>query len=157
MGLITQSAREIESYRSFPLFPSIILHSDHIINQINSDELRNCELPPILLRLLRSRIRTSLRQSWRRLWQCQGRCRHLLHGSAQARTDHEVSGARGHGRYPGHLRHDRGRHHHAEKYKSPHAVTPDSYTDKSAYAHLASGLCCGFSSLVIITLLRPQD
>ena len=23
----------------------------------------------------------------------------------------------------------------------------DTYTDKSAYAHLASGLCCGFSSL----------
>ena len=61
----------------------------------------------------------------------------------------DSSGASRHGWYPGYLRHDRGRHHRPEKYFSYDLVGTD-YTDKSAYAHLASGLCCGFSSLVYL-------
>ena len=41
--------------------------------------------------------------------------------------------------------------------QAPTPVTPDNYADKSAYAHLASGLCCGFSSLVDVWLRRPRD
>ena len=32
----------------------------------------------------------------------------------------------------------------------------DPYTEQSGYAHLASGLCCGFSSLVLMFLPRRQ-
>ena len=33
---------------------------------------------------------------------------------------------------------------------SPYLVPATDYTANAAYAHLASGLCCGFSSLVMI-------
>jgi hypothetical protein len=89
-------------------------------------------------------------RSWCCLWKRQGRCRYLLHGCAQARANHEVGGSRGHGRYLGYLRHDRGSHHCAEEYDMSDAVpsNPANYSYYQGYAHLASGLCCGFSSLV---------
>ena len=117
--------------------------------------VHNRILPPILLRIHRRRLRAHLRQPGRSLRLSKSRSGHLLHGSPQARAHHEIRGPRGHGRYPRHLRHDRRRHHRPKKYFPPHTVTPD-YSDKSAYAHLASGLCCGFSSLVKKRLFRLQ-
>lgn len=35
-------------------------------------------------------------------------------------------------------------------------VPATGYGSNAAYAHLASGLCCGFSSLVMVTLYRQQ-
>jgi len=50
----------------------------------------------------------------------------------------------------GYLRYDRGCHYCPEEYLWFYSVG-DGYTAKSGYAHLASGLCCGFSSLVILS------
>ena len=109
----------------------------------------NSSLRPqqLFLRLHRCRLSSRLRQSGCSLRVRQGRSRHLLHGCPQARAHHEVSCASRHGWYLGYLRHDCGSHHRTEKYHDFDLVPSKDYTANAAYAHLASGLCCGFSSL----------
>ena len=79
----------------------------------------------------------------------------MLNGCPQTWTHHEISRSSRHGRYLGYLWYDRGCHHRSEKYKSNNLVPANNeYKPNAAYAHLASGLCCGFSSLVIFLFMK---
>ena len=50
-------------------------------------------------------------------------CPQYFFGCPKARVDHEISRARGYGRYPRYLRHDRRSHHRPKKYTDPYIVT----------------------------------
>jgi F0F1-type ATP synthase membrane subunit c/vacuolar-type H+-ATPase subunit K len=71
----------------------------------------------------------------------------LLNGCSQARSHHEISRPSRHGWYLGYLRYDRCCHYCPEEYIFYYLVPAKDYAANAAYAHLASGLCCGFSSL----------
>lgn len=89
------------------------------------------------------RFRRSLRHG-------QGRHRHQQHLHLEARRGHEVSHPRRDGRYIGHLRHDRGSHSQPAQYNFPHAVkNTTDYSLKNGFSHMASGLVCGFSCVVL--------
>jgi hypothetical protein len=78
----------------------------------------------------------------------------MLDGCVEALVDYEISRTSGYGRYFGYLRDDRGCHHCPKKYLNFNLVPQTNYAAGPAYAHLASGLCCGFSSLVLFNIFR---
>ena len=71
----------------------------------------------------------------------------MFYGSLKTRTHYEVSGPSGYGWYLGYLWYDRGSHHLSEEYVFFYTVHKTGYSFYDGYAHLASGLSCGFSSL----------
>jgi hypothetical protein len=91
---------------------------------------------------------------WSRLWNCQSRHGHQQHLRLETCSCHEISHSRGHGGYSGYLRHDRGRHHQSERYAHVNAVkNVPEYSQKSAFSHMASGLVCGFSCVVPLSMI----
>ena len=101
-----------------------------------------------------SPVRIPTSRSGRRLRDRQGWHRHQQHRHLEASGGHEVPHPGRHGRYPGHLRHDRRRHHQPERYLRLHSVKKDTYDYRSGYSHMASGLVCGFSCVVLVMRLR---
>ena len=91
-----------------------------------------------------------LSRSGSRLWHCQSRHRDQQHCHLETPGCHEVPHPRRYGRYLGHLWHDRGRHYQSERYRFLNLVKKDgSYNYKFGYSHMASGLVCGFSCVVL--------
>ncbi len=129
-----------------------IINLNPICILLNHNSTKHVRFITLFLRLYRSSISTHLRQPWSCIRLSQSWSRHLLHGCPQTITHHEISCTCSHGWYFGYLRHDRCSYHCTKKYLSNNAVG-DTYTAKSGYAHLASGLCCGFSSLVMINVI----
>ena len=71
----------------------------------------------------------------------------MFYGCSKTRAHYEVSRSSGYGWYLGYLRYDCGCYHLPKKYVYLHLVHKGSYSYYDGYAHLASGLSCGFSSL----------
>jgi F0F1-type ATP synthase membrane subunit c/vacuolar-type H+-ATPase subunit K len=71
----------------------------------------------------------------------------LFYGSSKTRTHHEVCSPSGYGWYLRYLRYDCCRYYLSKKYILIDLVHKGNYSFYDGYAHLASGLSCGFSSL----------
>lgn len=92
---------------------------------------------------------------WSSLRNCQGRNRYQQHLHLETQRRHEVAHPSRHGRYLGYLRHDRGCHHHPERYSSHDPVKANNeYLMKNGFSHMASGLVCGFSCVVHLFRFR---
>lgn len=100
-----------------------------------------------LLLMYCDRSRCCLRHS-------KGRHRHFINGCPQARSHSEVNCAYCYGWYPRYLWSHHRSHPPPKKYAyhqySQCAIVsePSTYTMYQGYKHFASGICCGFSSLV---------
>ena len=85
------------------------------------------------------------------LWNCKSRNWHQQYLHLETRSCHEIAHSSRHGRYFGYLWNDCGRHHQSERYLLTNLVKPNAdYLMKNGYSHMASGLVCGFSCIVLI-------
>lgn len=71
----------------------------------------------------------------------------MFYGSFKTITYHEVCCTSGYGRYLGYLWYDCCCYYLSKKYFAHNSVHKGNYSFYDGYAHLASGLSCGFSSL----------
>ena len=95
---------------------------------------------------------------WSRLWHCQSWHWNQQHFDLEACSSDEITYPSCYGWYFGHLRHDCGCDHQSERYPSWKLVKyTGEYTSKNGYSHMASGLVCGFSCIVLDSWLRLQD
>ena len=73
----------------------------------------------------------------------------------EAKCCHEVFDSCRYGRYFGNLWYDRCCHYQSERYSIIFTIVKkDDYSYQNAYAHMASGLVCGFSCVVYIIVIK---